>query len=60
MAESKFTPGPWVAEKVNAANKVRWSIHTEDQFVASTGYLGIAFLCIKGVLFEQGSSYGAN
>ena len=42
MAESKFTPGPWVAEKVIGANKIYWSIHTENQFIASTGFLGIS------------------
>jgi hypothetical protein len=42
MAESKFTKGPWVAKKVIAANKIYWSIHTENQFIASTGYLGIS------------------
>jgi hypothetical protein len=41
MAESKFTPGPWVAEKVIGAKWTHWSIHTEDQFVGSTGFLGI-------------------
>jgi hypothetical protein len=42
MAESKFTPGPWVAEKVIGAKWIHWSIHTEDQFVGSTGFLGIS------------------
>jgi hypothetical protein len=42
MAESKFTPGPWVAEKVIGAKWTHWSIHTEDQFIASTGFLGIS------------------
>jgi hypothetical protein len=42
MAESKFTKGPWVAEQVIAANKIHWSIHTENQFIASTGYLGVS------------------
>jgi len=41
MAESKFTKGPWVAEKVIGAKWTHWSIHTEDQFVGSTGFLGI-------------------
>ena len=42
MAESKFTKGPWVAEKVIGAKWIHWSIHTEDQFVGSTGFLGIS------------------
>jgi hypothetical protein len=42
MAESKFTKGPWVAEKVIGAKWIHWSIHTEDQFVGSTGHLGIS------------------
>ena len=42
MAESKFTKGPWVAEKVIGAKWVHWSIHTEDQFVGSTEFLGIS------------------
>jgi hypothetical protein len=42
MAESKFTPGPWVAEKVIGAKWTHWSIHTEDQFIGSTGFLGIS------------------
>jgi len=42
MAKSKFTPGPWVAEKVIGAKWIHWSIHTEDQFVGSTGFLGIS------------------
>ncbi len=42
MTKSKFTPGPWVAEKVIGAKWTHWSIHTEDQFIASTGFLGIS------------------
>ena len=42
MAKSKFTPGPWVAEKVIGAKWIYWSIHTEDQFIGSTGFLGIS------------------
>ena len=42
MAQSKFTPGPWVAEKVIGAKWIHWSIHTEDQFVGSTGFLGVS------------------
>jgi hypothetical protein len=36
MAESKFTPGPWVAEQVTAGNRTYWSIHTDRQFIGST------------------------
>ncbi len=42
MAKSKFTPGPWMAEKVIGAKWTHWSIHTEDQFIGSTGFLGIS------------------
>ena len=42
MAKSRFTKGPWVAEQVIAAKWIHWSIHTEDQFVGSTGFLGIS------------------
>ncbi len=42
MTKSKFTTGPWVAEKVIGAKWIHWSIHTEDQFVGSTGFLGIS------------------
>ncbi len=42
MAESKFTKGPWVVEKVIGAKWTHWSIHTKDQFIASTGFLGIS------------------
>ena len=42
MTKSKFTPGPWEAEKVIRAKWTHWSIHTEDQFVGSTGFLGIS------------------
>jgi hypothetical protein len=42
MAESKFTPGPWGAERVIGAKWIHWSIHTENQFVGSTGFLGIS------------------
>ena len=41
MAESKFTPGPWVAEKVIGEKWAHWCIRTEDQFIGSTGFLGI-------------------
>ena len=36
MTESKFTPGPWVAEQVTAGNRKYWSIHTDCQFIGST------------------------
>jgi hypothetical protein len=42
MAESKFTPGPWAAEKVTASKIAYWSIHTKDQFIGRTGHLGIS------------------
>ena len=42
MAESKFTPGPWEAEKVTASKIAYWSIHTKDQFIGRTGHLGIS------------------
>ena len=42
MAESKFTKGPWVAEKVIASKIAYWSIHTKDQFIGRTGHLGIS------------------
>ena len=44
MAESKFTPGPWVAEKVTASKIAYWSIHTKDQFIGRTGHLGISLV----------------
>jgi hypothetical protein len=37
MAESKFTPGPWVARKVIAPHREFWIIRADDQVVASTG-----------------------
>jgi hypothetical protein len=42
MAESKFTPGPWVAEKATKGCSVYWWICTEDQFVARTSHIGIS------------------
>jgi hypothetical protein len=39
MAESKFTPGTWSAEKATEGYSVYWWILTKDQFIARTSHI---------------------
>jgi len=39
MAESKFTPGPWVAQQVTSGNRSYWLIHRDRQFIGSTVHI---------------------
>ncbi len=42
MTKSKFTKGPWVAERATVGYAVYFWVRTEAQFIARTSHIGIS------------------
>jgi hypothetical protein len=42
MTKSKFTPGPWVAERATVGYAVYFWVRTNGQFIARTSHIGIS------------------